>query len=152
MEDASVDSDSLAMLQIVDESENTEECGDDFVPRKTNAPPPRQRTTSLDTSLSPDDVSFQSHGAFDEDHHAHVENGDGPNSAWNLDHRDHSDFEDEDDYALLFPYLGRFPILDETEDERVLCGYIRGFEPPVETVKVVVKKRRPSQGCSSAEV
>jgi hypothetical protein len=37
-----------------------------------------------------------------------------------------------EDYAEIRKYFDRFPILDEREAERVLCGYCKGFEPQPE--------------------
>lgn len=39
----------------------------------------------------------------------------------------------EDDLVIIRRYFQSFPILDERESDRILCGYSRGFEPIEET-------------------
>ena len=149
-EDASVD--SLAMMNIIEESDNSEDLSVEW----TSSKPPvatRQRTnsSSLDTSLSPDDISIQSaSSAFDDEDYDGDDEEHAPlDSLMKLEKLDLlAESDSEEDYSEIRRQFHRFPILDEGEAQRVLCGYVRGFEPPVETVDVfptveVTPRRKP---------
>ncbi|KAL7557744.1 hypothetical protein ACA910_006220 [Epithemia clementina (nom. ined.)] len=146
-EDASVD--SLAMMRIQEESDHSEDFSDGLSARKP-AIATRQRTnsSSLETSFSNDDLSFHSNSVYDdEENHYHYyyyeEEEEVPLDAFmRLNNLEDllAESDDEDDYFHVHAYLDKFPILDESEMERVLCGYSRGFEPPMdETVKIITQ-------------
>ena len=140
-EDESVD--SLAMMKIIEDPDNSEESCDGTLSSSKPAMATRQRTSSssLATSLSPDDISFQDEEEYD----GHDDDEDVPlESLMRLDKLDllaESD-GDDDDYAQVHTHMKHFPVLDESEAERVLTGYCKGFEPPMESIDIVRQPRK----------